>query len=384
MSLLRQRGVADAGKVGMVELFFDLVFVFAVTQLSHTLLKDLSAGGALQVGLMFMATWWVWIYTVWATNWFDPERLPVRVMLFVLLLAGLLLSVSIPRAFDGQGWLFGAAIGSQQVGRTLWMVWASRHESKLMRLNFLRILCWLALAAALWVGGGLAPAALRLPLWLAALLVDLAAPLLLYWVPGLGRSSLDDWNVDGSHMAERCACFVIIALGESLLVSSATFAELPLAVTPISVFLLEVLGVILMWWLYFDKGASQGHHRIVHSHAPGRHARNSYTYLHVPIVAGIIVSAVGDELALAHPDHASAAGMAAIVGGPILFLIGTGLFKWVAHTRPWPPLSHQLGLLLLLILAALMLPLQWSPLAVTAGATLILLFVAVWETCVLR
>ena len=103
MSLLRQRGHADSGKVGMVELFFDLVFVFAVTQLSHTLLKKLNAEGALQVGLMFMATWWVWIYTVWAANWFDPEKKQVRSALFALMVAGLLMSASIPRAFDDLG-----------------------------------------------------------------------------------------------------------------------------------------------------------------------------------------------------------------------------------------------------------------------------------------
>ncbi len=384
MSLLRQRGQADSGKVGMVELFFDLVFVFAVTQLSHTLLKNLDAQGALQVGLLFMATWWVWIYTVWATNWFDPEKKTVRAALFALLVAGLLMSVSIPRAFTDLGWLFGASIMLQQLGRTLAMVAACRGEDGALRLNFLRISIWLGASGLLWVAGGLAASEARMAWWLAALAVDLAAPMLFYAVPGLGRSTLADWNVDGSHMAERCALFVIIGLGESLLVTGATFAELPFDALTVFAFLLAVLGSILMWWLYFDHGLEQGHHRIVHSQTPGRHARNNYTYLHVPIVAGIIVGAVGDELVLSHPWSGSAAAMAAIVGGPLLFLSGLAMFKWLAHTRAWPPLSHLIGVALLLVLGALALALPLSPLAATAGCVLVLLFVAVWESCVLR
>jgi len=384
MSLLRQRGQADSGKVGMVELFFDLVFVFAVTQLSHTLLKQLDPVGALQVGLLFMATWWVWIYTVWAANWFDPEKPAVRAALFALLAAGLLMSVSIPRAFEELGWLFGAAIALQQVGRTLAMLAASRGEEPAMRRNFQRMTVWLAAAGALWIAGGLAAPEQRFAWWLGALAVDLAAPMLMYFVPGLGRSSLADWNVDGSHMAERCALFVIIALGESLLVAGATFAELPMDWANGAGFLLAVLGTILMWWLYFGHGAGQGHHRIVHSHTPGRHARNNYTYLHVPIVAGIIVSAVGDELVLSHPAHGSAAAMAAITGGPLLFLCGTALFKWLAHTRRLPPLSHLAGIAALALLAALAVPLHLSPLLASGITVAVLLCVAVWESCVLR
>jgi len=384
MSLLRQRGQADSGKVGMVELFFDLVFVFAVTQLSHTLLKKLDAEGALQVGLLFMETWWVWIYTVWATNWFDPEKKTVRAALFVLLVAGLLMSVSIPRAFTDLGWLFGASILLQQLGRSLAMLAASRGDDKSLRRNFLRISIWIGGSGALWLAGGLAAPESRMAWWLAALAADLAAPVVLYHVPGLGRSTLADWNVDGSHMAERCALFIIIALGESLLVTGATFADLHLDATTVFAFLLAVTGSILMWWLYFDHGLEQGHRRIVHSETPGRHARNNYTYSHIPIVTGIIVGAVGDELVLSHPFSASPAAMAAIVGGPLIFLSGTALFKWLAHTRSWPPLSHLLGIGMLLVLGALSVPLLLSPLLATLGCVLVLLFVAVWESCVLR
>jgi low temperature requirement protein LtrA len=109
LSLLRRRDHQDAGRVGMVELFFDLVFVFAITQLSHSLLAHLTPAGFVQSALLLMAVWLAWIYTTWVTNWLDPERIPVRISLFVLMLAGLLLSVSIPEAFSERALLFAAA-----------------------------------------------------------------------------------------------------------------------------------------------------------------------------------------------------------------------------------------------------------------------------------
>src|SRR5262245_54678147 len=125
-NLLRERVHDESARVGTVELFFDLVFVFAVTQLSHTLLAHLDVQGALQVTFMLLAVWWVWIYTSWATNWLDPERLPVRVCLLVMMLAGLLLSSAIPQAFGRYGAMFAGAYVFMQVGRTLFFLWAIR------------------------------------------------------------------------------------------------------------------------------------------------------------------------------------------------------------------------------------------------------------------
>jgi low temperature requirement protein LtrA len=382
-SLLRRDG-AERGRVAMVELFFDLVFVFAVTQLSHTLLAHLDAPGALRTGLLLVAVWWVWIYTSWFTNWLDPERAPVRMALFVLMLAGLVLSASIPQAFGARGLAFAAAYVFMQVGRTLFFLWAARAEAVAMRRNFQRISVWLSLAAVFWIGGALAPGEARLPLWAVALGIEVLSPLLYFWVPGLGRSRVQDWNVDGGHMAERCALFVIIALGESLLVSGATFAEVAWSVPVVSAFAFTFVGAVAMWWLYFDKGLAAGHHRIAHAQDPGRHARMNYTYLHLPIVAGIILCAVADELVLAHPDHASNAGIAVTLGGPALYLTGVGAFKWASRERKLPPLSHLVGLLLLALLAWPA-ALHWlSALAVLGGAVAVLVLVAAWEQMSLR
>lgn len=224
----------------------------------------------------------------------------------------------------------------------------------------------------------------RLACWGLALLIELISPSVYFWVPGLGRSSLSDWNVEGNHMAERCGLFVIIALGESLLVTGATFAELALSLQGLMAFLVAVLGSIAMWWVYFDSGAERGHHRIAHSTDPGRQARIAYTYLHVLIVAGVIVSAVADELVLMHPDHASDAGILAIIAGPWLFLLGNALFKWVMADRFLPPLSHLVGLALLTALLPLALNQWFSALLLGALTTAVVILVAAWETLALR
>ncbi|MFJ2280478.1 low temperature requirement protein A [Pseudomonas sp. NPDC087803] len=383
-SLLRGRGSLDSGKVGMVELFFDLVFVFAVTQLSHSLLAQLTITGAVQVALLMVAVWWVWIFTSWITNWLDPEKLPIRLGLFGLMIAGLLLSSSIPKAFTERGLMFASAFVFMQVGRTLFAIWAVRGESLSMTRNFQRILAWLMLSGVFWIAGAFLDGQQRLLCWALALLIELISPSLYFWVPGLGRSSLSDWNVEGNHMAERCALFVIIALGESLLVTGATFAELTLSLTGVIAFLVAVLGSIGMWWVYFDSGAERAHHRIAHSSDPGRQARIAYTYLHVLIVAGVIVSAVADELVLVHPDHASDAGILVILGGSWLFLLGNALFKWVMSDRPLPPLSHVAGLVLLTLALPLALNHGLSALMLGALTTAIVVLVALWESLALR
>lgn len=380
VSLLRSRCSHDSGKVGMIELFFDLVFVFAVTQLSHSLLAHLSLAGALQATLLLVAVWWVWIFTSWVTNWLDPERTPVRLGLFVLMLAGLLLSVSIPKAFTERGLLFAGAYVFMQVGRTLFALWAVRTESRSLSRNFLRILVWMLFSGLFWIGGALLEGPQRLACWTLALVIELISPSLFFWVPGLGRSTLADWNVEGNHMAERCGLFVIIALGESLLVTGATFAELPFSAEGLAAFLVAVLGSIALWWIYFDTGAERAHHRIAQASDPGRQARLAYTYLHVLIIAGVIVSAVADELVLVHPGHASTAGIAAIIGGPLLYLLGNALFKWVTSERILPPLSHLIGLALLLGLWPLAQSQVFSALALGTLTTAVLLLVAAWET----
>jgi low temperature requirement protein LtrA len=228
---------------------------------------------------------------------------------------------------------------------------------------------------------------MRAAFWVAAVAIEYLAPALYFYVPGMGRSSTIDWDVDGHHLAERCALFVIIALGESVLVTGATFAGQAWTTPTVAAFVVAFLGSVAMWWIYFDTGAERASHRIEHSDDPGRQARLAYTYLHLLIIAGVIVCAVADELVLAHPDHFEGDGRAAtaaMIGGPMLYLLGVALFKWVCNERRGPPLSHCAGIALLAALIPAALAHLLSPLALGMATTLILMIVATWETIALR
>jgi low temperature requirement protein LtrA len=260
-------------RVTYAELFFDLVFVFAVTQISHTLLAHFTPLGALQVTLLFLAVWWVWVFTSWITNWLNPEKTPVRLLLFAMMLGGLVLSTSIPTAFDGRGLWFAIAYAAMQVGKTIFLWFSTPASQPRTRMNAVRITAWLSMSAVFWIAGGLAEGQSRLVLWAIALVIEYISPAVRFWIPRYGSSSVADWVIEGGHMAERCALFVIIALGESVVVTGATFAELAWSAESLAAFVSVLAGSIAMWWIYFNKGAEAGSEEISKASEPGRLAR---------------------------------------------------------------------------------------------------------------
>jgi low temperature requirement protein LtrA len=377
--LRRDRGTGGQ-RVTSVELFFDLVYVLAVTQLSHLLLEHLDARGAAQTALLLVAVWIAWVYNAWFTNWFDPDRRPVRLVLLGVMLASLLMSASLPEAFGERGLLFAGAYVAMQVGRTVFIA-ANLRDDPPLRRNFQRVLSWLLAAGVLWLAGGLAHGTARELLWLAALAVDFGAPLVGFWTPGLGRSRTTDWTISGGHFGERFPLFLILALGESILVTGSVFGELPLTAGSVTAFVVAFLGSVALWWVYFDRSAEYAGEVIAGSLDPGRLGRSAYTYCHLPMVAGIIVAAVGDELVIAHPGgHASAATTTTVLLGPALFLAGHALFKWVMWGR--------LSVTRLLAIAALagLWPLgtALAPLLLSSVATLVVAAVAVSDSLIAR
>jgi low temperature requirement protein LtrA len=380
-TLFRSYAPHQHSRVTYAELFFDLVFVFAVTQISHTLLGRFTPLGAVQTTLLFLAVWWVWVYTSWVTNWLNPERTPVRILLFLLMLGGLVLSTSIPKAFESRGLWFAAAYAAMQVGRTLFLLASIPRTQPSIHRNAIRILVWLSTSAIFWIAGGLAEGYSRLLLWAVALGIEYLSPAARFWVPKLGASSIEDWTVEGGHMAERCAGFIIIALGESIVVTGATFADLSWTAETVTAFVSAFIGALAMWWIYFHKGAEAGSEQISNSSEPGRLARLAYTYLHMPIVAGIILSAVANELVLTHPaDHSDLKTVISSIGGPLLFLSGTILFKHAI--RGWFQPSHGAGIGALAILACFASGL--SPLMLSILSTAIMVIVAAWESISLQ
>ncbi len=306
------------------ELFFDLVYVFAVTQLSHHLLGDISWSGAAQTAFMLVALYWAWNYTTWMTNWFDPDTVPVRLVLVFVMLASLLMAVAIPDGFGEHALLFACAYSGLQIGRNAFVVAVTPRGR--FNQNFRQILAWSVLSAPLWVGGGIADdEALRWVLWLGALGLDLAGPLVTYWLPGVGRTPMSQWQIEGAHFGERFQLFVIIVLGESIVLAGATASDTGLSLEVVAALLLAFLSSTALWWLYFGQAAGRVLERIRAATAEdrGQIGRDIYTYLHLPIVAGIVIVAVGDELVIAHPaDELHDAGALVVLGGPALFLAG--------------------------------------------------------------
>jgi low temperature requirement protein LtrA len=312
-----------------LELFFDLVFVFAITQLSHYLLRHLTWDGAAKTLFLLLVVWWAWIYTTWMANWFDPEAAPVRLVLIGVMLASLLMAVAIPHAFGAEAVLFACAYVVLQVGRNLFIVLVTDRASA-QRQTYLRILVWSLASAPLWVIGAFAPADRRAVIWVAALAVEYLAPLVGYWLPGMGRSGTSEWQIDSAHFSERFQLFIIIALGESIVVAGAAASAASVNATRLVALTAAFVVSAALWWLYFDEVAQHAQARLRHS-GPEREAlgRDAYTYLHIPIVAGIILSAVGDQLLIEAPTaHLGVAGGIAVLGGPALYLVGHNLFRF--------------------------------------------------------
>ena len=268
-----------------LELFFDLVFVFAVTQLSHLLLHHLTLHGALQTLFLLLVVWWAWIYTTWMTNWFDPESVLVRLVLLVVMASSLLMAVAIPEAFGRLAPLFACSYVLLQVVRNAFNVYATPRDNP-FHVIFRRILAWSLVSGVLWLAGGFAPAGARTWLWIAALAVDYVAPSVGYWTPRLGRSATTDWEIEAAHFAERFQLFIIIALGESIVVTGATASSLVLDFANGTALMVAFATSAALWWLYFDEVGWRAQRFLSRADDSGRLARDAYTYLHIPIVAG--------------------------------------------------------------------------------------------------
>ncbi len=377
--LMRRRGAAGSGRVTDIELFFDLVYVFAVTQLSHALLNHPTWAGAARTAVLLAMVWVIWVYTTWVTNWLDPDQLPVRLMLLALMLASLVMSAAIPRAYGDRGLWIGVAYAGMQVGRSVFAA-ASMSSNRSLQVNFTRITVWCLVSGACALAGGFAHGDAREAWWLAAVAVDLLGGVVGFYTPGLGRSYTEEWTVEGSHIAERCQAFVLIALGESLVVTGATLAGLShVSAGEAAAVACAFLGAATLWWVYFDRYASASARVVAESADPGRLARSGYHLIHPIIVAGIIVTAAGDERVLAHPSgDLEASTRWFVLGGTALFLAGHAGFIGVI----WRRISWN-RVLAVALLAVLGIPaLSPSALALAIAAIVVTAGVAVTDRLV--
>jgi low temperature requirement protein LtrA len=324
--------------------------------------------------------WLVWLFTAILTNWLNPNHPSVRLVLLGLMAASLVMSAGLPDAFGARGVAVGAAYAAMQVGRSLYAVFALRGDR--LQLNFERWLIWSALGGAFAVGGGFASGHAREVLWLAAVATELFGGAVGLYVPGLGRSTTRDWDIEGAHLAERTESFVMIALGESIVVIGAGLAS------QASVTISEVvaLGVtfavsVAIWWVYFDRGAEAAAQVMATSADPGRLGRSAYAHVHPLMIGGIIALAAGSAEMLTEPlENARVPTASMLVGGAILFLAGQALFKRLLwHRWSWP----RLGGIVLLGVFAVVSP-ALPALAVGGSVALIVALVALTDALLYR
>lgn len=379
-TILRERDGTPA-QVTYLELFFDLVFVFAITQLSHFLHDHQGWMGAAQGAVLFFSVWWAWMSTTWTANRADPNRLKVRFLLIFLMLLSLGMAIGLAEAFGKFPVLFAGCYIALQISRSFVTALLFRSEHPKLARDMVHIGLWYCLSAPLWIYGIFTDPATRLVLWVLAIAIDGIAPILRFPVPGMGPTKVSESDVEGNHLAERSALFIIIALGEGIVVIGSQLIKVGIEIGTLIGFVAAFASSVMMWWIYFDVGAERGAAHIQQHDDPGKVALDAYTYLHMPIVAGIVVYALADSLVLEGWD--ANAGRALVLAqciGGVLFLGGVGIFKrYSSRKRSLFPTSHRVGLGLFGVLAAAAWMLPMPTLLFSAAGVAILVLVASWE-----
>ncbi|MCL6654944.1 hypothetical protein G6L37_29775 [Agrobacterium rubi] len=379
-NLIRQDD-ADAGKATFPELFFDLVFVFALIQLSHTLAKDFGSTALAEAAIIILSLWWLWVQITWLTNMLNTEAGPVRLFLFAMMFTGVLLAIALPKAFDDQALIFAAIYSTMQIGRSLFALYVFKGVDHENSLTFSRMALWLAVSSVFWILGGLSSTLeWQIALWTVAIGIEYLGPLVKYYFPGLKTGEDERLHLSGEHLAERCALFVIICLGETILTTGRTATDYMNSNLTFVVFCSAFASTILMWWIYFHHGQEKASEKAEDTAEPEKIAQNLFNYGHLPIVAGIILTAVGEDFSLSHShDQSTWREALAIAGGPILFLAGNiGVKVAASYIRP---ISHFVGIGVLLALLIL----QGMPLyALQIASASVLALVAIWEYVALK
>jgi len=371
-SLVRPREVARA--VTPIELFFDLVYVFTISQLAHHLLGQVDARGMLETLILTLAVMYAWFMTVWTTNWLDGERQAVRLLLLGLMFASLLMSTSISEAFGDRAGLFVVGYLAIQIGRTAFAVWAFRGHR--LHAHFVNALVWEIGTAPIWIAGIAADGDARLAIWAAAVLVSYGGVIAGHPLPGRRSPFSSDSQIYAEHLLERFRLFFLIALGETVLTIGNAFAGEPVSADRLLVLAVAFTGTVALWWCYFHRAEEIGL-KAIDGASDASRIVGLGNYALIAMVAGIIAIAVGDELAIAYPSAGSTTSTAALVfGGPLIFLLAQMAFMRRATGHMPQPRVVACVALIGLSLATL----PFSLLATVIAASAVLVAVAVDDT----
>jgi low temperature requirement protein LtrA len=323
--------------VSPLELFFDLVFVFAVSQLSHHLLDHLTWRGAAETLVLLIAVFGVWSGTSFEATLLNIGRSHARWLLLAVMLVGLFMNAAIADAFETGGWAFVIPLLVIQAGRSILMVVVA--PTRMLREHYARLLCWIIATAPLWIVGAISDAESRLLWWSGAAAIDLAGTWLAHPLPGRMLRS-EHVEFDANHMLERCRLFLIIALGESVLSSGTALADASRTLMTVVTGTCALVTIVALWGLHFAASGRLMDRYVDTTTDPILAARRTVNGLLVS-VAGLIAVAVGNQLVIAHPQsHVSMAPSLVLFGGPLLYLLSQTVYLWaVLGIRSLPRLA---------------------------------------------
>jgi low temperature requirement protein LtrA len=335
--------VEEEKRTGYLELFFDLVFVFAFTQVTTMVVEDTSAEGLARAALVFALVWWAWSAYAWLTNAIDVENVWTRLFVLAAMVATFFLAIAVPDAFADEGAWFAVAYFAVRVLHVALYLWGVRDDP-VQRVAVARLSPWFLIAPVIALGGGFADDPWRTVLWTISIAIDV-----------IGTLVARGFRVSAAHFAERYALIVIIALGESIVAIGVAAVGLERDLLFAAAVGVSFAGAAAAWWAYFDT-PQLGIERVMHATGEerrGRLARDLFTFFHYPIVLGIILLAVAAKKTLAAPDEPlSDAGRAALALGFSVFLLGFVLVRYRAVRRvAW----ERLGAALVVVAAVLVL-----------------------------
>jgi len=360
-------------RVTVLELFFDLVFVFAITQVTGFLASDLTLAGMGRGAMMIAALWWAWVAYSWLTNTLDAEEAAPRVTVLAAMGAMLIVALAVPTAFSGDAVLFAASYLVVRVLHVLLYYLATRHDEQLRR-GVLRLSPVLLVGSGLLLVASFAGGATRMVLWGVALCIDYSGPLV---------AGPTGWRVHVGHFVERHGLIIIIALGEAIVSIGVGAAGLPLDPMMLAAALLAVVIAGALWWAYFDLVALEAEVRLARAGGVEQVAlaRDCFSYLHLPMVAGVVFLALGVKKSIAHADHAlDTVPALALYGGVALYFAGHVAFR----LRSLGSLSRPRLLAVLVLAGGVAAGVRLPALASLALVAALCTALVVWETVVHR
>jgi low temperature requirement protein LtrA len=357
-------------QVTPLELFFDLVFVFAITQVTSLLAHDPTWHGVLRGMLLLAALWWAWTAYAWLTSTMDVDEGGVRLAMLASMGAMLLAALAVPGAFTDDAVLFGSFYLLVRLLHVVLYAVVGRDDPDLLGA-VLRLAPTVAFGASLILLAGFSHGGTRIFIWVVALAIDYVGPAAF----GAGRG----WHVAPEHFAERHGLIILIALGESI-IALGVGAGFELVTRVIAAAALGIVVISALWWLYFDVAAILARIRLTQASGVQRAvlARDAYSYLHLPLVAGIVLFAFGLKTTLAHPtEDLDTVAAVSLCGGTALYLLGHVASLYRMTNRIFRRRTYGAIVLLALIPAAIEIPALVALALVSAVCSLVVAYEAI-------